>query len=446
MPEVTVTLHQPAALGRRPSGGTLIDTFRHVPGSVLRGALATGWIRRHGLPEQASPELREEFVACFERGVRFGPLLAPGWGVLPLSMVRCKYRPDPDCHTAISDAPRATDTPAPRCPVCGGPMASGSGDVEPLTAAARSAGPATVTATRVQLNQAETAAPGMLFTRAALAHQDTHGQARVLSGRIIGGGPALDGVHHIQLGGRRSTAGQATCHIHPDDTTPTDTDTTGVDAPHLLDGDRLVLTLVSPAVFVDVFGRPAVTPDRAVIQDILGVPVPPPQRAWTRRELVGGWHAASRLPKPDDWAVSAGSVYEYVLPKNPGPLALRRLADHGLGLRRPEGFGWITIGAWPAPDATDPEAPPEARDRPQILEQALAGFMDRGLLTYLRDRAGALARGQAGAAEDRSLLDLPKVRELPPQRRRAIERTLDLDAAELAELCRRLDARLRGTR
>lgn len=445
MAEVTVTLHQPAALGRRPSGGTLIDTFRHVPGSVLRGALAAAWIRRHGLPEHAGPELREQFVACFERDVRFGPLLAPGWGVLPLSKIRCKYRPEPDCHIAITDAVRpGDDVPPVRCPVCEGPMVPGSGEVEPLTAAARAAGPATVTATRVRLTQAETAAPGMLFTRAALAHQDTHGQDRVLSGRIVGAGSALHGVHHIQLGGRRSTAGQATCNVCPDNPEPAVPDSAG--APHLVDGDRLVLTLASPAVLVDSFGRPALTPDRTVLQDLLGVPVPAPQRAWTRRELVGGWHAASRLPKPDDWAVCAGSVYEYQLPENPGPQALARLADHGLGLRRPEGFGWITIGAWTPPHTPSPQLPPEAADRPQILEQALAGVIDRGLLARLRDRAAALARGQAGAAGDRSLLTLPKVRELPPQRRRAIEHALDLDAAELAELCRRLDARLRGTR
>lgn len=443
MPDVTVTLHQPAALGRRPSGGTLIDTFRHIPGSVLRGSLAAAWIRRHGLPEQVTPELRQEFVACFERGVRFGPLLAPGWGVLPLSMVRCKYRPEPDCHAAISDAPRVGDVPA-RCPVCDGPMVPGGGEVEPLTVAARTAGPATVTATRVRLTQAETAAPGMLFTRAALAHQDTDGQARVLSGRIIGGGAALDGDHHIHLGGRRSTAGQATCHIRPDsdDTNPA----ADAGTPHLLEGDRLVLTLNSPAVLVDAFGRPATIPDRTVIQGILGVPVPPPERAFTRRELVGGWHAASRLPKPDEWAVSAGSVYEYWLPEDPGPQALRRLADNGLGLRRAEGFGWITIGAWTPPHDPAIEAPPRIRDRPQILEDALADFIDRGLLTHLRDRAAALAHGRAGTVEDRGLLALPKVRELPPQRRRAIEHAMTLDAAELAELCRRLDIRLRGSR
>ena len=47
---------------------------------------------------------------------------------------------------------------------------------------------------------------------------------------------------------------------------------------------------------------------------------------------------------------------------------------------------------------------------------------------------------------DRSLLNLPRVRELPPQRQRALAHALDLDAHALAELCRRLDQRMRGVR
>lgn len=462
MPEVEVTLHQPAALGRRPSGGTAVDTYRHIPGSVLRGALAAAWIRRHGAPAGAEPALREQFIALFERGVRFGPLLAPGWGVLPLCVLRCKYRPYPECRDTLIDTalqPEGDDYGAAleaRCDACQGPLTAGTGEVEPLAAQARGGGPAgsaTVRTTRVQLTDRETAAEGMLFTRTALAHRNPDGSARTLAGRIVGGGPWLLGAHRIQLGGRRSTGGDASCRITPDPATPVADpgDESGEGdrgaAPALLDGHRLVLRLTSPAVFVDEYGRATDQPDRAQLRRLLGVEVPAPARTWTRRELTGGWHAASRLPKPDDYAATAGCVYEYRLREDPGPQALRRLLDHGVGLRRAEGFGWIALGAWSPPPPEVSGQDPDTGDRsPRILEGALADVIDTGLLRYLQDRVAALGRGEAGAREDRSLLELSKVRALPPQRQRALAYALDLDARALAELCRRLEQRLRGVR
>lgn len=450
MPSVEVTLHQPAALGRRPSGGSAVDTYRHIPGSVLRGALAAAWIRRHGAPADADPALREEFIGLFERGVRFGPLLAPGWDVLPLSVLRCKYRPRPECRDTLTDTalePEGDGAAAreARCDACQGPMTVGTGEVEPVTAQARSAS-ATVRTTRVQLTDRETAAEGMLFTRAALSHRNPDGSARTLTGRIIGDCTWLLGKHRIQLGGRRSTGGDATCRITPDPATNSDdADAHGNGtASLLLGGNRLVLRLTSPAVFVDEYGRAADQPDRTHLQDLLGVEVPAPARTWTRRELTGGWHAATRLPKPDDYTASAGCVYEYRLREDPAPDALRRLVEHGVGLRRAEGFGWIALGAWSPPPT---EAPAEetvgARPPQRILYEAMAQAIDTGLLRRLQNRAAALARGEPGAREDRSLLQLPKVRELAPQHQRAFAHTLGLDARDLAELCRSLEQRLR---
>jgi CRISPR-associated protein Csx10 len=451
MPEVEVTLHQPAALGRRPSGGTAVDTYRHIPGSVLRGALAAAWIRKHGVPASAEARLREQFVTLFERGVRFGPLLAPGWDVVPLSVLRCKYRPYLECRNTLTDSaqePEPSDSAAAsvNCTVCQGPLTVGRGEVEPVNAPLQgddSAGSATVRTTRVKLTDRETAADGMLFTRTALSHRTSDGRARTLTGRIVGGGPWLMGTHRIQLGGRRSTGGDASCRIEPDTTTHQNAGP----ALTLLEGYRLVLRLTSPAIFVDDYGRATDQPDRAHLQHLLGIEVPAPARSWTRRELTGGWHAATRLPKPDDYAASAGCVYEYHLREDPGSQALARLVDHGVGLRRPEGFGWIALGAWAPPPAPDPtEGPGTGDQRPRILEEVLAEFITTGLLRELQNRAAALGRNEPGAELDRSLLNLPRVRELPLQRQRAFARALELDARALADLCRRLDQRMRGVR
>ena len=66
------------------------------------------------------------------------------------------------------------------------------------------------------------------------------------------------------------------------------------------------------------------------------------QAAAMRR--VAGWNALWGLPKTDDWAIAAGSVFLFGLPHAPDQTelaCLERLEREGTGARREEGFGRI---------------------------------------------------------------------------------------------------------
>ncbi len=68
----------------------------------------------------------------------------------------------------------------------------------------------------------------------------------------------------------------------------------------------------------------------------------------TRHELLRGWNAAHGLPRQDEWSVARGSAYLY---RFEGSLAERAavvaqlvtLTKDGIGLRRNEGFGMVSV-------------------------------------------------------------------------------------------------------
>jgi len=62
--------------------------------------------------------------------------------------------------------------------------------------------------------------------------------------------------------------------------------------------------------------------------------------------VVAGWNAAQGLPKPDTHAISRGSVLAFSAPKDSAEALrehLQQLETEGLGERRAEGFGKLTI-------------------------------------------------------------------------------------------------------
>ncbi|MCI0692464.1 hypothetical protein L0337_10735 [candidate division KSB1 bacterium] len=62
--------------------------------------------------------------------------------------------------------------------------------------------------------------------------------------------------------------------------------------------------------------------------------------------VVAGWNAAQGLPKPDTHAISRGSVLAFSAPKDSAEALrehLQQLETEGLGERRAEGFGKLTV-------------------------------------------------------------------------------------------------------
>lgn len=115
------------------------------------------------------------------------------------------------------------------------------------------------------------------------------------------------------------------------------------------DDQRYVtLTLRSAALVPDAFGRWRQTIGADILSRDSGLSADAWQvrQAYVAQQPIEGWNAALGLPKPDAVAIAAGSCWLFrVQGVSPDELAaaLRRLQEHGIGERRPEGYGVIGI-------------------------------------------------------------------------------------------------------
>lgn len=321
---ITVTLTQPVAAGRNARADFRQETHNHVPGSVLRGALAAAWIRRRGRGITRSPE----FVETFEGTGSFGPLHSEGSLPVPLSVKKHKYASSAGCG---SEWDAAYGEKATTCEACGDPLVFSKGQPRGRVPLEHR--------TMVALSPEGVALDGQLFSQSTLKEETN------LSGWLHG--PAThavfcDGepIRTLSLGSRRSLRGSVTVHV----------DTEATPAPIECVGEDIILRLASPAVFCDDFGFPMDRPDLVELSEVLGVAALEVTDAWTRWGEVGGWHAASGLPKPVERAVAAGSTYRVHFAEAPSLESRRALATRGIGLRRREGFGALYV-APPRPEA-----------------------------------------------------------------------------------------------
>jgi CRISPR-associated protein Csx10 len=352
---VTVTARQPLALGVASEVSFFTDSHPYVPGSVLRGALAAAWIADYGPPAAGTDHARE-FQRLFDGAIRFGPLYPVGSHRTPLSVLRCKYPINPGCAAAAVDA--AFEAVGP-CPGCDRPLEPSKGELDTPT----DARPRRVVRTSIDQDTMR-AKEGELYAHAAIP------AGTVLTGTLYGRDRWLEQPRELRLGGRRSVGGAADYTATP---------ATGTPPPATAE---LVIRLASPAVFVDIAGRPRLDPDPTLdLPD--GVHI---ERAWVRRMIWSGWHAASRLPKPPDLCATPGSTYRLTgAPQVLADLAERLLRD-GVGLRRVEGFGVTEIATAPwRPPQQAPPTEPAAADTTTagasaaLVQQRLQLLRDLGL-------------------------------------------------------------------
>jgi CRISPR-associated protein Csx10 len=355
MSEITLTLRQPAQIGDRSREDFVLGTMDYIPGTVVRGAFAAAWLARNGVSRPGTRE-REEFLRLFEGPVRFGALLRAGTEFAPLSLVGHKYLARDDCDVREYD--RAIDDEAPaQCPQCGSPFEQSK--------KLRGGRPTKKRRTSVSIHESGVAQTGQLFTRETLeAGQD-------FTGTIVAPDPddlgRLAALGPLRVGGRRTTHGLAAVTIRDGAQPPT--------AQVRPDG-KLIIRLRSPGIFTDLQGRPIPEPDQAELRHVLGADAKVESR-WTRWQQVGGWHAASGLPKPAELAVAAGSTYLISTDGAVSPATLDALGRRGLGLRRHEGFGDLA----PPPVVEDGKAAREdkQRARRRLVDSvaALRGFPAR---------------------------------------------------------------------
>lgn len=321
MPELPLrlTLLSPAAIGDLRSSAFLTRTLRYVPGSVVRGALAQTWLIDHELAEGSD---RRVFVALFEGDVSYGPLHKAGSLPDALSRVSHKYVPTNKCRKVLDAFDPSSR--GEQCPVCKGVLETGKGSIQGVAVTVdnhaqlpRSPGEDPTLFSRERLDR------GQVFVGVVGASaQEPLDRLRTL----IGAGC------EVWVGGRKSSGGgRARLEV--------------ADAPRpvpIVERDgRIDVMLSSPGLFVDDFGFPTDAPRPDELGELLGVGCTL-ERQVVRWTSVGGWHAASKLPKPVERAVAPGSVYRIKLSGGPPPGALDSLRSRGLGLRRAEGYGAVT--------------------------------------------------------------------------------------------------------
>ncbi|SHJ89708.1 CRISPR-associated protein Csx10 [Tessaracoccus bendigoensis DSM 12906] len=343
--KVTATCQQEITIGTGATRAFMTPTNDFIPGSVVRGALAKVWRLAYG-------DRQPLFRPTFDGAVRFGPLLAQGSDVGSQSVWRCKYHrnhSEPEHVDGAFACPHCgrqgiTDP----CPACGVPQAKApsmcSRPGEPLKGAV-------AFGTQVKKVVASTAIhpDRMTALESSLFAREVFPKGTVFSGYIVGDtelNQKLREFPHVTLGGRRSVLGSVELSLDPTQA-PEPIQTRGT----------VILRTISPTILVDDTGAP--TTDVAS-----AFPAGKVERIWGGRLTIdgtSGWHAASGLPKPGDLALAPGIV---VALSGLGPDHLRGILDEGIGVRRPEGFGWLEVveAPWRPPQraeqgVTDPRLP-----------------------------------------------------------------------------------------
>jgi CRISPR-associated protein Csx10 len=334
------------ALGRRPEAGNLVAGLPFVPGSTLRGALAARWRGDRG-----SAEFRRSFLSG---RVRFG-YLYPAAGrraghPLPLSRHTCKLRPGepPDGHGVVDLLERPE---ARRCRHCQGLLVpAGPG----LSGVPEDEGRALVVSSHNRIDSdSQTVSRGGLFAyevipegrslRGYLRADDPEDLAVLLEGL----GLRPDDLFELRVGRRKGVMGHLHCHLGPH----TGTDG-GVglfpDAHPVPDewpaGKAMRIDLLTPAIVRD----EALGFRGTLVPRDLGLDRERFDGAYAASEIVAGWNSAHRLPKSDELAIRAGSSYLLHRPPEGADQELRTLAAAaalGIGHRRTEGFGVVSIAA-----------------------------------------------------------------------------------------------------
>ena len=359
---VKANLLQDVSPGAVREIGFRVRTEPIIPGAVLRGALATAWIRNHGIPTSKNTK-QAEFIELFEKTVRYSYLYGPGCKVIPLSVQCCKYKPLPGCSTFfLDDAEPSPSQPVQRlCGVCGGPLEASKGGVTVDARADR---------TRTQLTDDERAEEGNLFSRQVLSKGDSW------KGQIAGLSQTLE--PHLQtlvsefvfLGGSKSTLGRAELSL-----------SSSVDpSPPVERSDgRLLLRLTSPGIFLDSFGRPTMDLPMQEVASALGVEPGSIsiERGWVRPTTVGGWHAASGLPKPTDWACSPGSTW--LIAGVPPGVNLSAITQRAYGFRLAEGHGTLSVNETFSMPMHVSRSTAQQAEQVESVEEAIFGLDDREL-------------------------------------------------------------------
>lgn len=107
------------------------------------------------------------------------------------------------------------------------------------------------------------------------------------------------------------------------------------------------ITLTSDAILYDNLLRPRLSLDEEYLSNRFGLVGSQVALQITGVRRITGWSAVWRMPKPDDLAISMGSVFILALSDDSPQVIdqLRTLQEEGMGSRRCEGFGQLRVAS-----------------------------------------------------------------------------------------------------
>ena len=383
---------------RRDRQSERSESMRFVAGTLVRGSLASIYLQQHGQPDDTFRRLFLDEAAC-----RFGPL-DPGPRVFPLTAASCKRE---GLRHALADqlwlrvaqhhmggrVSEDADAAWRRCAQCAADLKAQEGFWRgDCTRLRETKSDRHHMAAHVGIDRCTgTAAESILYTLEALAPS---GNEADLHGWIRADDDALDALEQLLQEedsrisiGRARTRGYGDMRLRLSDPVPAEDWPSAADrwnrwsrdlsdllgsppfcVPHLAPDDfYFALSFPNGAVIVDRFLRYTLDP-----ADMIGWLPPMPTVAhafpmqnrpvrqlesggavrWvaavTRHERLRGWNAAHGLPRQDEWAIARGATYVYRFEGAPGERdalneRLATLDDGGVGLRRNEGFGVVSV-------------------------------------------------------------------------------------------------------
>lgn len=365
---VRLTSTSAVAVGSSRARGFHVPTYPYIPGGTLRGALAGSWISTYGSPDEHMRDFVTEVV-----DLRVGPALSETATQVPLDRLVCKYAPQPRCEqVAVVD-----EGVVGKCPNCGGRMERSKGQW---------IGVQVERTTRTRLTVEETPESGNLFSRAALAPEQT------FVAHAWGDLGWLTNVSSLRVGGRRTVGGQMSVTVEQIDAVPT-----------TVVGRTLRLRCLAPAVFLDGFGATQIQPtplDLGRAFDCAPAAAPRLSRSWVRPTTVGGWHGAGGLPKVTEVAATGGSVFELAFDREVTAADVERVEQVGIGVRRMDGYGWVSAQPWHMPTQASEEVVSTDYQRIKRIAEHVATFdtpFVRRCLGWLRSAVttGDVARAAA---------------------------------------------------
>jgi hypothetical protein len=357
--EVKATLLSACCLSSEPAMGNETETLHYIPGSIVRGILATTYLSHGGQPDTLFQEIFWQDKICF-------PYLYPErMRPLPLSAYTCKTDPGfshdqnlvenedthgvwdllfENLHGFQGDARR-------RCTKldCGkAPLKAHTGFYKGREPVLKSASidkriqmrtaisPELGSALEASLHSREELPAGTIFYGLLTATDDALWEKlkQRLPEKIIG-------FTGKQRSGKMELVIQSTGGVQP--------------RPNFfnLPGDNQLLystlTLTSDTVLIDPLLRPVVTLTPNIIKDPdqVGFPANVPisiKKAFCATRRVSGWNNVGQIFKADDIALKAGSTFLLEVPANTRGVVqgwMEKVTITGIGLRRSEGFGQV---------------------------------------------------------------------------------------------------------